>query len=73
MPQKLEYLEIPQLTKIFDNAIRAFATPKREFINKYTGVFTQIGKPVALDIKHKTELLDPEKPNITTGCQEWME
>ena len=33
-----------------------------ELVNKYADVFTKPGKPVAQDIKHKIELLDPEKP-----------
>ena len=33
----------------------------RELVNKYADVFTKPGKPVAWDIKHKTELLDPAK------------
>ena len=33
-----------------------------ELINNYADVFTKPGKPVARDIKHKIELLDPEKP-----------
>ena len=31
-------------------------------LNKYFGVFTKPGKPVAQDIKHKIEFLDPAKP-----------
>ena len=33
-----------------------------ELVNKYTDVLTNLGKPIAQDIKHKIELLDPEKP-----------
>ena len=30
--------------------------------SKYSVVFIQLDKPVACDIKHKMELLDPKKP-----------
>ena len=33
-----------------------------ELLNKYADIFTKPGKPVAQDIKHKIELLDPAKP-----------
>ena len=33
-----------------------------ELLNKYADVFTKPGKPVAREIKHKIELLDPAKP-----------
>ena len=33
-----------------------------ELVNKYADVFTKPGKPIAQDIKHKIELLDPAKP-----------
>ena len=33
-----------------------------ELLNKYAGVFNLPGKPVAPDIKHKIELLDPATP-----------
>ena len=35
---------------------------RRELVNKYADVFTNPSKPVAIDIKQKIELLDPEKP-----------
>ena len=33
-----------------------------ELVNEYGVVYTKPGKNAALDIKHKTGLLDPEKP-----------
>ena len=33
-----------------------------ELINKYADAFTKPSKPIVQDIKHKIELLDPEKP-----------
>ena len=33
-----------------------------ELVNKYSGVFTKPGKPIAQDIKHNIKLLDPIKP-----------
>ena len=55
-------MEIPQLSKIYDDAGEAFTAPLSELLNKYADVFTKPGKPVARDIKHKIELLDPAKP-----------
>ena len=34
----------------------------RELVNKYADTYTKLGKPVAGDIKHKIELLEPAKP-----------
>ena len=34
----------------------------RELLNKYADVFTKPGISIAKDIKHKIELLDPDKP-----------
>ena len=33
-----------------------------ELLNKFADVFTKPDKPVAWNIKHKIELLDPTKP-----------
>ena len=41
------YLEIPQLCKIADDADEAFTAPMRVLANKYAGVLTKPGKPVA--------------------------
>ena len=37
-------MEIPQLTKIADDAGEAFTAPISELLNKYAGVFTKPGK-----------------------------
>ena len=50
-------MKIPQLPKISDDTGETFTAPMSELLNKYAGVFTI--KPVAQDIKHKIELLDP--------------
>ena len=55
-------LEKTQLSKVYDDYGEAFTAPMRELVNKYANVFTKPSKPVAREIKHKTELLDPEKP-----------
>ena len=55
-------IEINLLHKISDDAGEAFTAPMRESFNKYADVFIKPGKPVARDIKHKIELLDPTKP-----------
>ena len=49
---------IPQFPKISDDADKA---PMYELFYKYADVFTKLGKPVVQNIKHKNELLDPEK------------
>ena len=54
-------LELPQLPKIADDAGIAFTEPMKELVNKYADVFSKPGKPVARDIKHKIDLLDPSK------------
>ena len=54
--------EIPQLSKIHDDASEAFIASMHELVNKYADVFTKPGKPVIQDIKHKTKLLDPANP-----------
>ena len=36
--------------------------PCMTLVNMYADVFTKPGKPIAQDIKHKIELLDPAKP-----------
>ena len=54
-------LEIPQLPKIADDTSEAFKAPMHELVNNYANVFTKPSKPVAQDIKHKIELLDPAK------------
>ena len=55
-------LDITQISIISDNTGKAFTAPMRELVNKYADVFTKPGKPIARDIKHKIELLYPEKP-----------
>ena len=55
-------MEIPHLQKIYDNAGEAVTAPMHELLNKYADVFTKPDKPVAREIKHKIELLDPAKP-----------
>ena len=54
-------MEFPQLPKISNDSGKAFTAPMCELLKKYADVITKPSKPVALDIKHKTELLDPEK------------
>ena len=54
-------MEIYLLPKIDCNAGEAFKAFVRELPTKYADVFTKPGKPVAQDVKHKTELLDPVK------------
>ena len=34
----------------------------RKLVNQYADIFTKQSKSVAQDIKHKIELIDPEKP-----------
>ena len=36
--------------------------PLCELVNKYANVLTKLGKPIAQNIKNKTELLDLKKP-----------
>ena len=55
-------MEIPQLSKISNNAGEAFIAPLSELLYKYAVIFTKPGKTVARDIMHKIELLDPAKP-----------
>ena len=57
-------VELLQLTNIFYGAGEAFTAPIQQSVNKHDDVFTKPGKPVAQNIKHKTNLLDPEKPVI---------
>ena len=66
-------LEITQLSKIFDNAGEAFADPMHELVNKYADASTKPGKPIARDIKHKIELLDPSKPMTRHRLQRMSE
>ena len=54
-------LELPQLPKIAVDTGGAFTAPMRELIYKYADVFRKPGKPIAQDIKHKIEFLDPAK------------
>ena len=51
-----------QLPKISNDTGEAFTAPMRELVNKYADVFTKPRKPVARDIKHKIELLNPANP-----------
>ena len=55
-------MKIPQLPKISDDTGEAFTAPILELLNKNSDVFTKLGKPIAQDIKHKIDLLDPAKP-----------
>ena len=55
-------MEIPQLPKIIYYASEAFIAHMHEFLDKYADVFTKPGKPVARDIKHKIDFLEPEEP-----------
>ena len=55
-------MEIPQLPKIADDTGEAFTDPTSDFLNKYAAVFTKPGRPIARDITHIIELLDPAKP-----------
>ena len=55
-------LETSELSKISANSGEAFTAPMRQLVIKYAAVFTKPGKPVAWDIKHKIELLEPTKP-----------
>ena len=48
-------LEITQLSKIFDASGVFFTVPMRNLVNKYADIFTTPSKPIAQDIKHKTE------------------
>ena len=57
---KLE-LEIAQINRISDDYSKVSTALMRELINKYADIFTKPSKPFSYDIKHKVELLDPEK------------
>ena len=46
---------------VFDDAGEAFTAPIHELVNNYADIFTKPGKPIAQDIKHIIELLDPAK------------
>ena len=49
-------LEIPHLSNISNDAGEAFIGPIHELVQKYMDVFTNPGKLIKQDMKHKTEL-----------------
>ena len=51
-------MKIPQLSKIYNDVSEAFTAPMCELFNKFAGVFTKPGKPIALAIKRRIKLLD---------------
>ena len=55
---------------ISDDSGEVFTAPLSELVHKYAVVFTKPGKPVAYDIKHIIELLEPKSLCITTSCKE---
>ena len=48
--------------RFFYDSGEVFIVPMRKLLNKYADVFTKLGQPVAQDIKHRIESLDPVKP-----------
>ena len=55
-------LEVLQYLKIPNDAGKAFTVLVHELVNNYAYVIKKLGKPIAQDIEHKIELLEPAKP-----------